>query len=281
MGVKDLMAFLKVKCPHVFHTSAQQSVADVWIDTPLIVMAAAKRAESDNLDPLVVVCSSLQRVAMQAKAMQQEGHTLHWVFDGSSRSEKARTVSKRADANTVFTKRMNEKVLMELQDDLEIAERVVASASKPAAAPSFRHVFDKAKSVCAELGNVHIAVHDSEEFIALHMKDGDVALTADSDALPFGCSHIVQHFGSSKETWILLKDVLQGLKMNLQQFRTFCVLLGTDFNDRLFRCGPAKAFSSVSSETFSLQQFAKDNKASEEWLQAALRSLEIFTSLPS
>ena len=127
------------------------------------------------------------------------------------------------------------------------------------------------------------APHDSESYIASLVKKGDVGVTCDSDALPFGCERIVQYIGTPKETWIYLEDILQGLKMTLHEFRIFCVLLGTDFNERLFLCGPTKSFPAIKTFT-SFESFCtrhgknyslEDRRA---WITSAEKSLLVFSS---
>jgi 5'-3' exonuclease len=126
------------------------------------------------------------------------------------------------------------------------------------------------------------APHDSESFIATLVKEGDVAVTCDSDALPFGCSLIVQNIGTPKETWIHLRDVLSALQMTMEQFRIFCVMLGTDFNPRLPKCGPVKAEKCIHSFT-NFEEYCGANAPKTmtlqeklEWVQAAEKSLHVF-----
>jgi 5'-3' exonuclease len=112
-----------------------------------------------------------------------------------------------------------------------------------------------------------------------------VAVTCDSDALPFGCSLIVQNIGTPKETWISLHDVLEALKMTMDQFRVFCVMLGTDFNPRLPKCGPIKAEKCIQSfstfEDYCGANAPKTMSLQEkfEWVNTAEKSLCVFKSL--
>jgi len=284
MGVKDLMKVLRAQCPEVLHASAPHAVeGDMWIDTPLLVMAAVKKAESNGHDAVSAMEASLSRTASMLRCLGPG--TLHWVFDGKTRPEKVQTVLQRHEASAKYTQSCVRKATdREVEvaactvDDLELAELIVAAHIQRSSQPSLSDVFARAKQVANSLGCVHLAKHDSEEFIARSMKDGDVAISSDSDALPFGCSFVVQHFGSPQETWIVLSEVLESLHMTLDQFQQFCVLLGTDFNTRLFRCGPAKALSSIRSPGFTLQDFAQRNAADEDWLPTATRALGVFQS---
>jgi len=285
MGVKDLMKVLRAQCPEVLHSSAPKAVeGDMWIDTPLLVMAAVKKAEANGHDAMSAVESSLLRTSNMLRCLGPG--MLHWVFDGKTRPEKMHTVMQRHEASAKFSQSCVRKAVdreveaaacnLTVDDDLHMAEVVVAAHMQRPLQPSLGDVFGRAKQLAADLGVVHLAKHDSEEFIARSMKPGDLAISSDSDALPFGCSFVVQHFGSSQETWIVLPEVLHALDMTLDQFQQFCVLLGTDFNDRLFRCGPAKALSCIRSKDFSLQAFAQKNSADDMWLETAFRALAVF-----
>lgn len=291
MGVKDLMKVLRAQCPEVLHSCAPRAVeGDVWIDTPLIVMAAVKKAEADGHDTLAAVDASLRRTSNMVRCLGPG--KVHWVFDGKTRVQKVQTVVKRHEASTKFSEACARKAIdrevdtacsaMTVDDDdLSLAEHIVHSHAEAHSAPksSLSTVFACAKGLAATLGDeVHTAKHDSEEFIARSMSAGDVAVSSDSDALPFGCSFVVQHFGSSTETWIVLSEVLQSLDMTLHQFQQFCVLLGTDFNSRMFGCGPAKALKCIRSDTFSLESFAAKESADAEWLSRAQGALRVFQS---
>lgn len=285
MGVKDLMKTLRTKCPHILHTSAPRAVeGDIWIDTPLLVMAAVKKAEADGHDALGAVEASLRRTSNMLRCLGNG--TLHWVFDGKTRAEKVGTVLHRQEATTKYSESCARKAYSRelaactsettLEDDLSLAESVVVLVTPKSFGLTLSNVFQHAKRLASGLGTVYHAHHDSEEFIARCMKDGDLAVSSDSDALPFGCSFVVQHFGSLSETWILLSEVLDALSMTFLQFQQFCVLLGTDFNARLFRCGPAKALTAAADPSFSLAHFAHTNHADSEWLHLAERALLVF-----
>lgn len=287
MGVQDLMKLIRSKCADALHSSATRAVTGaVWIDTPLLVMAAAKKAEADGHDPKEAVKQSIRRMHSMVSCLSPE--SIHWVFDGKTRTEKVGTVQQRVQASAKFTHSCVKKAVDRhveamvpedddsLERDLETASTIVCIVQQPSG-PSISQIFDHAKACAAKTGGiVHFARHDSEDFIARNMKEGDVAITSDSDALPFGCPWVVQHFGSPAETWIVLEDVLQSLHLTLEQFRLLCVLLGNDFNTRLFRCGPAKCFSALQSPTFSLESFAKANGGDEAWLRSARATLDIF-----
>lgn len=306
------MSILRNECPHVLHRSAQSPVTqDVWIDTPLLVVAGYAKAQATLSDPIPVVTSVLHRAVQTAHGMG--ARTIHMVFDGPPRKLKDETREKRA----IATEARTQKVLANpLKKDLEMAQLVVdwkdhklapvdtetlteflvespsLEQTEALSFPEFSVVNRAAKEWVkqrqeATHGAVqyHHAKHDSEEYIAFHMKQGDLAISSDSDILCFGATWVVQHFATEKETWIQLQDVLDALKMTIDQFRVLCVLLGNDFNVRMKGCGPVKSLalvrgSSVDNpaavmESRARLQFASDEDA-EQWIGRAMACLDVF-----
>ena len=69
--------------------------------------------------------------------------------------------------------------------------------------------------------------------------------TSDTDTYPLGAPLVVKGF-ESKGGHIHIKgiftlNILRDLELNHDQFRDFCIMLGTDFNDRMNRIGPSNA----------------------------------------
>jgi 5'-3' exonuclease len=283
MGVKDLMNLLKSKCPQVLHSCAIKPVeGNFWVDTPLIVMAAVKKAEVTRENPIQVAKASIHRVFKQIKGISEKAN-IYWVFDGGSREEKKETCIQRSKNAEAYNKRCFDfRVQMIqtgfeidscLESDLEMASAIVSELEPQI---TLKQVYDQIKEFVLCYGEVHIAKHDSEEFIARNMDFNDIAISSDSDALPFGCVTIVQHYGSDKETWIYLEEVLEALQMKMETFQELCVLLGTDFNPRLKGCGPVKCYSCIKQPHFSIEKFAKENGGTDVWLEQANLALKVF-----
>lgn len=278
MGVADLIALLRKHAPRAFSTTAPVCRGTAWIDAPLVVMAAYKKAQADGTMPCVE--ASLAKTVACAYGLGVS--TVNLVFDGPTRPEKAKTVSARLVAHTVFAKRCAVTFSSILATDLAMSDRVCtrqlhtfahAHVSKPF--PSYSSIVKEAK--CSTAAKVLVAPHDAEEYIAAHMTADDVAVTIDSDALAFGCPHIVQYLGKPNETWISLHDVLAGLELTQDQFRTLCVVLGNDFSSRIRGVGPVTCLHAI--RTLSLEQFAERYRADSTWLDDARRAKEIFELL--
>lgn len=303
MGINGLMAYLREKHPSVFK-GPQPIHGTAYIDTPLIVMSCGMIALSSNatINPYELVIGKLQNTA---QLLYDAGATeLVYVFDGPTRPEKVNTCIKRQD--TMKRAEIKRQQITLVTEEVEIEEERIDEHF-----PSSYSIFDfacvesdlyiatmiacgKDTGMLKDLSkfarnhllqhnvNVVEAPHDSESYIADHVKEGDVGVTCDSDALPFGCSLVVQNIGTPKETWIHLDDVLQALDMTLETFQVFCIMLGTDFNPRLPKCGPVKAEKCIRSfTTFSDYCEANAPKTMTlhekyQWVEAAEKSLLVF-----
>jgi len=273
MGVKDLMSILRSKCPQVLRLGAPFPIKKAWIDTPLIIVASCKKAESEGHDPFLLVEQSLRKTMNQIAALGC--NDVNWVFDGRGRPEKKRTIVGRSQNHAAYSKRCEKKAeerVLSL-DDLSLAENIYASFL-PIKKVTIRDITNYSMQILRDFpsSSVIVAKHDSEEHIARVMSCTDVAFTNDSDAIVFGCSTIVQNFGSANETWIALEDVLTSLNITMHELRLLAVFLGNDFNARRPKMGPVAAFSAIKNKT--IEQYGDGD---EQWIKDAEASYKVFS----
>lgn len=299
MGVKDLMSLLKKHAPNSLQKSCSHAINNIWIDTPLLVMASAKRAEMDGQNAFDLLHSTLKKTVGEMKSLNSNAH-VYFVFDGKTRREKQETVSTRCIAHDKYSARAlksrpqfrmysTQACLHDTQTILNMfsshpiqsppLDNQAESYTIPS--PSYTCTTPKELSAAARqwltlIKNVSVvqAESDSEDHIARHMGKHDLAVTVDSDALAFGCSHVLQNYGKPTETWIWLDDVLQELQCTMQEFKTLCVLLGNDFNSRIPMCGPVTCFNSM--KHTSLEEFARIHSAPAGWIEKARATYAIF-----
>lgn len=277
MGVKDLMSILRHKVPHLLRNSAQKPVIRAWVDTPLIIVASCKKAESEGHDPFLLVEQSLKKTLNHILAL--ECNDVKWVFDGKGRDEKKRTIFGRAKNHESYSRKCEEKkfdriIQMVQIDNLELAESVYISYL-PKRCISIKEVSLFARQILSTFpaSDMIVAKHDSEEHIARMMEEGDVAITNDSDALVFGCTTIVQNFGTCNEVWIERDEILQGMGMTLHEFRLLAVFLGNDFNARRPKKGPVAALKAIE-EKRGIAEFGDQDQA---WIEEAEKSYRVFS----
>lgn len=299
MGVHDLMAHIRRVAPQALRAArpAAPTFKAALVDTPLLVMAGYKRAQAVGELPYAVIQSSLRSTVSACRALGADD--VHFVFDGPTRAAKRRTVATRL----ATARRENDKVANTVKEtlemDLEMAMGIVDTklahvatktiVSSLASSPRFDVVFPDVRTVTRATIDfvadwaardrgvlLHIAPHDSEEWIARHAGP-DLVVSIDSDALAFGCRHIVMHLGQAGETWVDLEDVLAGLGMSQERFRWFCVLLGNDFSTRLRGVGPVNASRLVTRDDWDFEAWAAAQGADEAWRAEARDAYDIFS----
>ncbi len=69
-------------------------------------------------------------------------------------------------------------------------------------------------------------------------------VTTDSDILAYGCPIFVQDVRVNQDTCNIIRhqDILEVLDLTAAQFVDFCIMCGTDYNERIPRYGPVKAY---------------------------------------
>lgn len=81
------------------------------------------------------------------------------------------------------------------------------------------------------------------------MQGNDIyaAATEDMDTLTFGSKLLLRGFNSKKEpiTEINLDLILEGLKLNMDEFVDLCILCGCDYCDNLDGIGAITAFKLI------------------------------------
>ena len=72
-------------------------------------------------------------------------------------------------------------------------------------------------------------------------------VTTDSDVLAYGAPIFVQDVRVNQDTCKLIRhqDVLEVLDLTAEQFLDFCIMCGTDYNERIRGIGPAKAYKLI------------------------------------
>lgn len=127
--------------------------------------------------------------------------------------------------------------LVQASDDLRKAE---ARLIKPQA-----HHYLAVRAYLEGLGaRCVVAPTEAEKECAKLCASGevDIAITDDSDALPFGATRVCFQYGRHDAYIVELDKVLAALGLSLDAFRHFCVMCGCDFVERIPFVGPVKAF---------------------------------------
>ena len=91
--------------------------------------------------------------------------------------------------------------------------------------------------------------------------------SADTDTYPLGAPLVVKGFEYEQidnQTVISIKGtftciIRKGLQLNHQEFRDWCIMLGTDFNERIPGIGPKKSYTLIEKYR-NIEQIEKETK---------------------
>lgn len=90
-------------------------------------------------------------------------------------------------------------------------------------------------------------------------------ITSDSDILVYPDTIFIQDVKINKNECTIIRhvDVLDQLEFSNDQFKDFCIMCGTDYNDRIPGIGPVKAFDLLQKHS-SIEKIAKEEKINIE-----------------
>jgi len=118
----------------------------------------------------------------------------------------------------------------------------------------YRDEFDAIKNLLNNLGIPCIMAETEGEMACAELAiAGETAATfsTDSDCLALGIPFFFDSITGTKKgkggfiKGTVLAPVLETLKLSMSEFRDFCILLGTDFNERMPGYGPSKGFKLI------------------------------------
>ena len=117
--------------------------------------------------------------------------------------------------------------------------------------PVTQNDFDVTKQILTFLKIPYFNAPVEAETACAHLcKEGkvDAVLSRDSDVLAYGAPVFLKDFLPSKGVCKRIKyeNVLTELGLTSDQFLDLCILCGTDYNDNIFRVGPATAYKLIS-----------------------------------
>lgn len=178
-----------------------------------------------------------------------------WIWDGESQDNKVQTQQARRDArkktnekHKIFEAELKEKDPMEIKpwEEKKWKNSVSVNTRLP-----FKYIL-KIKEMNKDFGIPTITSDDEAENLASSLSvEGKISLvwSTDTDNYPLGAARVGNKF-SYKKGKIFVKGVeprkiVSQLRMTFKEFRDFCILLGTDFNDRIKYVGPKTSFKLI------------------------------------
>jgi len=276
MGIKNLSKFLKEKYPQVYINShiSKYQFKRIAID----IYGVIYRYKNINANKSGGWTDSFIYLLMCLKS--NNVHAV-FVFDGKPPPEKLITLKKRADDRSKMELKREELALAiekyhctgEITPILEEENKKLGSKDTVASllCPKKIDIFAlerKLESMSVALEKVSpqdiatlkdlltvfgfpfiMAPGEAETTCAHLLKAGkcDVMLTNDTDALVYGAKQVIFDFNSftSVIKEVNLDKILEALGLTFEQFRDFCIMCKTDYNENMDGIGPVKSLDLI------------------------------------
>lgn len=267
MGIKALKKFLKSRNSNAFPnlplSAFRGKILAIdtynWLFTYLNVVY---KSIIENLeDPLqsvdddMVLSMLIDNWLKFNMKLFKQGIIPLWIKDGKSKQNKEVTQKERRKTRDEsrqkrdnFKKQLEEMNPLERPTELENDYRKIASRCAYISYKSREKFFD----FVFESGIPAIEANDEAENLACSLfveRKVHFIWSADTDCCALEGDFIVKKFsydgGRPHFESIMTSIILQELEMTKNQFRDFCILLGTDFNDNPALIGPVKALKLI------------------------------------
>lgn len=268
MGIKDLRKFLKSKEVPCFMNLPLASLKNtkMGVDTFNWIFTYLNPVIKNYLDNMKNILDPIDEEELFTKLCEEflkfnnifldHKITPVWVWDGQAKVCKAKTQSKRREAKVKMLE--ERKLIKNVLLNMSLLERngsdlmdkyrklVINTQHLP------KKYFGKLKEFSTSLGLPTITAKDEAEALASSLAiDGKIKSiwSADTDTYAFGAPLIVKQFVNVDNKLniecVYTPLILRSLDLTYSQFRDFCIMLGTDFNDRVYKMGPVNSFKLI------------------------------------
>ena len=267
MGIKDLRTFLKNKKVDCFYTIPLlefygKRVAIDSLNWVFCYMGnCVKSIMSTKGDPMKPISQEelykkmVQEFLNFNIKLMNHGITPLWIWDGVSKDNKTVTKVERRNARkAMIEKRDNIFDVLQKLNPLERPSELLKEFQQLSVNTTClkREKIDELRDLSLEIGIPTITADDEAEALAASLAVERIVAavwTADTDTYPIGCPIVIKGFENVKGevhiNAVFTLKILKELKLNHDEFRDFCIMLGTDFNDRVHGLGPARSYKLI------------------------------------
>jgi flap endonuclease-1 len=267
MGIKDINTFLKKKEINCFNKVPMKifrkrriAIDSLnWVFTFLgIVVKKIVNYKKDILEPIsqdeIFDVLFKEFLNFNTKFLNY-GITPVWIWDGVSQDNKGVTkVERRKAREKSFEKKEEIEKILKDTNPLERSPDLIDQYKKllTTATHLKRSKIEEIKKRSLELGIPTITAEDEAENLGSSLAVEKIIAgiwSSDTDTYPLGAPLVVKKFeylkGEMYINFVFTPNILKGLELNIDEFRDFCILLGTDFNDRLPSIGPMRSYELI------------------------------------
>lgn len=243
MGIRGLNALIKKHSPE---SITQNDIRKYYgtivaIDCSILLYKFKYACKAEN--------SHLVGIANRVKFYVMNGILPVFIFDGVPPEAKNITLEKRqAIKQKIYTRldELKEKVPKNQEEENEINNEIEKLQSQIIIVKKY-HV-DQCKEFLEKSGIPYFtAPNDAEKYCAFLQKNSLVnyTVTDDSDALTFGCSHVLKTSINKQITEINLEKLLLDIDMSIDNFVDYCILSGCDYTESIPQIGPITAYNLI------------------------------------
>lgn len=267
MGVKDLRTFLKNKNVNCFYTIPLLSFYEkrMAIDSLNWVFCYLGSAFKNIMNYKKDILDHISQEEIYDKMIEEflnfniklmsHGITPVWIWDGVSQDNKQVTkVERRKSKQQMIEKRDNIIKILKEMNPLERPFELIKELKQLMINTIHfkRENIERIKKFSEEIGICTITADDEAESLGASLAVERIVgaiWSADTDTYPIGSPIVAKGFenigGEAHINVVYTLNILRDLKLTHEEFRDFCIMLGTDFNDRLPGIGPAKSFKLI------------------------------------
>lgn len=282
MGIKNLSKFLQKHVPHLYEKKslAEYSGKRIAIDTHIFLYRFKSMAKSRWMNSLVNMILQLKRYNIQPIFIYDtKAHDLKWAkiqerkkrrSQANERIENIRRAYERyeksnhREVDPILTQIVEKSVrqvskLLKPMDmdrfliDPVVIQQEISRLEKQTTYVSSQEV-ELSKQLLQLLGIVHIDSENEAEILCAQMcchGHVDAVLSNDTDVLVYGtpvflCNANISH---KKDLFVVqevrFEEILKSLALTYEEFRDFCIMCGTDYNNNIYRIGCEKAYKYI------------------------------------
>lgn len=174
--------------------------------------------------------------------------------------------------NTVVVENFSSALFDDLYDDL-----IRKLTYQPNIKPSFAHDIKRALNT-KKIRTLQIEqISEGEKLAAIlcHVGQADAVLSNDSDLIAHGAKIIIKDYKNNSFEYYRIDNICTELAFSQSKLIDFCILLGTDFNERVSRCGPVKAKTLINDPRFCIYEYEEANPDFNVNVEVTRRALTI------
>lgn len=289
MGIKNINTAIKklcsTTCNSIFYSIelemfSGKTIGIDWFNWFFTYGPIAIKIIVDNMDDIFsepteeqITNQIIKELATFSNKLLKYNINILWICDGVSQDNKTVTkVERRKKREELYDKVKNAKETLASQNILEMDPKLLDfyKKNKPRVTFITPAIREKVENVIKEIGMPFIVSQDEAENLGSSLcKEGKIhALwTSDTDAYPLECKLVVKGFERKNNkdyiNAVNVKKIREGLKFSCEEFRDYCILLGTDFNDPIDRIGGVKGYDMISKHK-SLETAEQNSKYTNE-----------------